>query len=221
MTRTVRFLTAALAVVSAMLACGTAVLQTAYYVCPTPVPTAVTPQATPLPGTPLPLPTLLPLPPTPYVITSPQDFYVGDAVFVGQSGAALRLRFRLLNAESVPAEPIGGEPRSLYTWQLEIANLGSAVYETVPVALMTITRVDTFSGPLIGTWPTSQAAMQTAGYWNENYAALDPGSSRIYRLAAFGPAGNLHQLTYSLDGGANRITWINASNPYCSGDVAD
>lgn len=84
MTRTVRFLTAALAVVSAMLACGTAVLQTAYYVCPTPVPTAVTPQATPLPGTPLPLPTLLPLPPTPYVITPPQDFYVADADHAGR-----------------------------------------------------------------------------------------------------------------------------------------
>ncbi len=28
----------------------------------------------------------LPPPPTPYSITPPQDFYVGDAVFVGQSG---------------------------------------------------------------------------------------------------------------------------------------
>ncbi len=215
MTRMLRFLTAAAAVVSAILACGTTVLQTAYYVCPTPVPTPFIPQPTPLPGTPL------PLPPTPYVITPPRDFYLGDAVFVGQSGASLRLRFRLLNVESAPAEPIGGEPRSLYTWQIEIANLGSAVYETVPVALMTVTRVDTFSGPLIGTWPTSQAAMQTAGYWNEDYTALQPGSSRIYRLAAFGPAGSLRQLTYSLDGGANRITWINAANPFCSGDVAD
>ncbi len=84
MIRTVRFLTAAVAIISAMLACGTTVLQTAYYVCPTPVPTAVIPQPTPLPGTPLPLPTLLPLPPTPYVITPPQDFYVGDADHAGR-----------------------------------------------------------------------------------------------------------------------------------------
>ena len=204
-----------------VLACGTAVTQTAHYVCPTPIPTAVVPQPTPLPGTPLPFPTPIPLPPTPYVITPPQDFYVGDAVYVGQSGAALRLRFRLLGVQAQPADPVGGEPRSLYTWRLQIANLGSAPYDTVPVALMTMTRIDTFTGQLSGTWNTSETAMQDAGFTGENYDALQPGSSRIYRLAAYGPSGNARQPAYTLDGASNRITWVNAGNPYCSGDVAD
>jgi hypothetical protein len=196
-------------------------MQTAYYVCPTAVPTMTVPQPTSLPGTPLLPPTLIPLPPTPYVITPPQDFYVGDAVFVGTPGAPLRLRFRLLSIQSQPALPISGEPRSLYTWQIEISNLGTVVYETIPIALMAITQVETVSGHLNGTWHTSDIAMHEAGYINENYGALQPGTSRIYRLAAYAPAGDLRQLTYSLDGGTNRITWVNAANPYCNSDIAD
>ncbi len=86
---------------------------------------------------------------------------------------------------------------------------------------MAITRIDTAGGQLSGIWNTSEASMQDAGYTSENYDALQPGSARIYRLAAYGPAGNLRQLAYTLDGGSNRITWVNAANPYCSGDVAD
>jgi hypothetical protein len=164
---------------------------------------------------------LIPLPPTPYVITPPQDFYVGDAVFVGTPGAALRLRFRLLNIQSQPALPTSGDPLNLYTWQLEISNLGSVTYETIPIALMAITRIETSSGHLSGTWHTSDFAMREAGYLNEAYDALQSGNSRIYRLAAYAPAGSLRQLTYSLDGGTNRITWVNSANPYCSGDIAD
>ena len=222
MKTTWRFLFAAIVLMAAILACGTVVTQTAYYACPTPIPTVVVPQPTPLPGTPLPFPTLIPLPPTPYVITPPQDFYVGDAVYVGQPYQPLRLRFRLLDINSQPAPPVGGNPRNLYTWQLEIANLGSVTYETIPVALMVITRIDTANGQLSGTWNTSEAAMQDAGFSGENYDALTPGSSQIYRLAAYGPAGSVRQVTYHLDGdGGNRITWINAANPYCSGDIAD
>lgn len=209
------------AFLASVLACGTAVTQTAYYVCPTAIPTVAAPEPTPLIGTPLPLPTLIPLPPTPYVITPPQDFYIGDAVFVGTPGAPLRLRFRLLNIQSRPALPIAGEPRNLYTWQIEINNLGTVVYETIPIALMAITRIETSSGQLAGTWHTSELAMREAGFVSENYDALQPGSTRIYRLAAYAPAGNLRQLTYSLDGDTNRITWANAANPYCIGDIAD
>jgi hypothetical protein len=44
----------------------------------------------------------------------------------------------------------------------------------------------------------------------------------VYRLAAYIPAGSVNQFAYLLDGeGGNRITWVNAANPYCSGDVAD
>jgi hypothetical protein len=195
----------------AVLACGTIVTDLASYTCPTAVPQAT---ATTLAGTPQPT---LPPPPTPYTITPPQDFYVGDAVLVGQSGAPLRLRFRLLNVQSQPAGS-----GNLVTWRLEIRNLGSATYETIPVALMIITRINTASGEQTGTWRTSEAALEAAGFTNENYEPLPPGSTRTYRLAAYIPAGSVNQFAYLLDSeGGNRITWVNAANPDCSGDVAD
>jgi hypothetical protein len=214
--RSIYLLVAPVMLVFAALACGTIVTDIASYTCPTAAPQAT---ATTLAGTP---PPTLPPPPTPYTIASPQDFYVGDAVFVGQPGAPLRLRFRLQNVQTQPAPPLGGSPRSLVTWRLEIRNLGSATYETVPVALMLITRINTASGEQTGTWRTSEAAMEAAGFTNENYNPLTPGSTRMYRLAAYVPAGSVRQFAYLLDGdGGNRITWVNQTNPDCSGDVAD
>jgi hypothetical protein len=209
--RSVYLLLAPVMLLFAVLACGTLVTDLASYTCPTAVPQAT---ATTLAGTPMPT---LPAPPTPYTISPPQDFYVGDAVFVGQSGAPLRLRFRLQNVQSQPAES-----RNLVTWRLEIRNLGSATYETIPVALMVITHITTASGEQTGTWRTSETAMNAAGFTNENYDPLTPGSTRTYRLAAYIPAGSVNQFAYLLDGeGGNHITWVNAANPYCSGDVAD
>lgn len=205
----------------AILACGTVVTDTPYYTCPTPIPPTTTSEPTILPGTPLPFPTLIPLPPTPYIITPPQDFYTGDAVLVGLPGAPLRLRFRLHSITSEPAPPLNGEPRSLYTWALTITNLGEMDYETVPVALMSIRRVETSAGLLEGTWSPTQSAMQTAGFTQEDYAPLIAGATRTYRFAAYAPAGTIHQFSYLLDGaGDNRITWVNAPNPFCSGDSA-
>ena len=213
--RSIYLLVTPIMLVFAALACGTLVTDTASYTCPTGVPQAT---ATTLAGTPQPT---LPPPPTPYTITPPQDFYVGDAVFVGQPGAPLRLRFRLQNIQTQPAPPLGGSPRTLVTWRLEILNLGSATYETIPVALMVITRINTASGEQTGTWRTSEAAMDAAGFTNENYDPLPPGSTRLYRLAAYMPSGTVRQFAYMLDGdGGNHITWVNATNPYCSGDVA-
>jgi hypothetical protein len=209
--RSIYLLVAPVMLLFAALACGTLVTDTASYTCPTAVPQAT---ATTLAGTPMPT---LPPPPTPYTITPPQDFYVGDAVFVGQSGAPLRLRFRLQNVQSQPAGS-----GNLVTWRLEIRNLGSTSYETIPVALMLITRINTANGEQIGTWRTSDAALAAAGFTNENYEPLTSGSTRVYRLAAYIPAGSVNQFAYLLDGeGGNRITWMNAANPYCSGDVAD
>jgi hypothetical protein len=209
--RSIYLLVAPLMLLFAALACGTLVTDLASYTCPTAVPQAT---ATTLAGTPMPT---LPPPPTPYTITPPQDFYIGDAVFVGQQGAPLRLRFRLQN---VQVQPAGS--RNLVTWRLEIRNLGSATYETIPVALMVITRINTASGEQTGTWRTSDAAMAAAGFTSENYDPLTAGSTRLYRLAAYVPAGSVRQFAYLLDGeGDNRITWVNAANPYCSGDVAD
>jgi hypothetical protein len=209
--RSIYLLVAPVMLLFAALACGTLVTDTASYTCPTAVPQAT---ATTLAGTPMPT---LPPPPTPYTITPPQDFYVGDAVFVGQSGEPLRLRFRLQNVQSQPAGS-----GNLVTWRLEIRNLGNATYETIPVALMVITRINTASGEQTGTWRTSEAAMAAAGFTSENYDPLIAGSTRLYRLAAYVPAGSVRQFAYLLDGdGGNRITWVNAANPYCSGAVAD
>ncbi len=214
--RSIYLLVAPVMLLFAVLACGTLVTDLASYTCPTPVPQAT---ATTLAGTPIPT---LPPPPTPYTISPPQDFYVGDAVFVGQQGAPLRLRFRLQNVRSQPAPPLGGSSRNLVTWQLEIRNLGSMTYETVPVALMVITRITSATSSQIGIWRTSEAAMIAVGFTNENYDPLLPGSMRVYRLAAYIPAGSVRQFAYLLDGdGGNRITWVNAANPYCSGDVTD
>ena len=213
--RSIYLLCVPVMLVFAALACGTLVTDTASYTCPTAVPQ---PTVTILPGTPI--PTTAP-PPTPFTLAPPQDFYVGDAVFVGQPGAPLRLRFRLLSVQSQPAPPLGDTPQNLYTWRLEIRNLGAVTYETVPVALMLITGITTPTGEQTGSWLTSLAAMNAAGFTDENYDALPPGSTRVYRLAAFAPAGSLHRLAYLLDGGNNRITWVNQPNPYCTGDVAD
>ncbi len=209
--RSIYLLVAPVMMLFAVLACGTIVTDLPSYICPTAVPQAT---ATTLAGTPIPT---LPPPPTPYTIIPPQDFYVGDAVLVGQQGAPLRLRFRLQNVQS---QPTGS--RNLVTWRLEIRNLGGATYETIPVALMVITRINTANGEQIGTWHTSETAMAAAGFTNENYDPLAPGSTRTYRLAAYIPAGSVRQFAFLLDGdGGNRITWVNAANPYCSGDVAD
>lgn len=209
--RSIYLLIAPVMLLFAVLACGTIITDTASYMCPTNVPQAT---ATTLAGTPMPT---LPPPPTPYSITPPQDFYVGDAVFVGQSGAPLRLRFRLQN---IQVQAAGSQ--NLVTWRLEIRNLGSTSYETIPVALMLITRINTANGEQIGTWRTSDAALAAAGFTNENYEPLPPGSTQVYRLAAYIPAGSANQFAYLLDGdGGNRVTWVNDANPYCSGDVAD
>lgn len=209
--RSIYVLIAPVMLMFAALACGTVVTDQAQYTCPTPIPQ---PTATVLPGTPLPPPVI---PPTPYTIAPPQDFYVGDAVFVGQQGAPLRLRFRLQNVQVQPADT-----QHLVTWRLEVRNVGTSTYEAIPPALMMITRVTTANGEQTGTWRTSETAMNAAGFTNENYDPLSSGTTRIYRLAAYIPVGNVSQFAYLLDGdGDNRITWTNQSNPYCSGDVAD
>lgn len=201
------------------LACGTPISDIPVYSCPTPTPM---PTASPTPyGTPLPPGWVEPLPtayPTPYIITPPQDFYVGDAIYTGNQGATQRLRFRLRNVQvrDLPN-------RNLVMWQLEIRNLGTQVYETIPVALMMITRIFTeIDGAEVGTWRTSESAMRMAGFTHENYDPLYAGDLRVYQLAAYTPPGTINRLTYLLDGdGINQITWINSRNPYCSGDIAD
>ncbi len=206
----------------AALACGTAVTELASYICPTRIPPTAGPQPTYLPGTPIPTATPIPPPPTPYRIEPPQDFYRGDAVFVGQPGAATRLRFRFQSVQTRPAAPSGGNARNLYIWSLEIKNLGTSNYETIPIAQMYLSLIRATNADVAGEWRTSEAAMQAAGIIGQTYDAITPGATRIYRMAAYAPVGSVRRLTFVLDAESNnRITWVNQANPYCSGDIAD
>ncbi len=213
--RSIGLLITPLVLTLCLLACGTIVTETASYLCPTRLP----PTAFPItvgPGTPIVIPTLIPTS-TPYRLFPPQDFYRGDAVFIGQPNAPLRLRFRLQSIQSQPALP-----RTLYVWSLEIKNLGTTTYETIPVAQAMITQIRTASGDLDGSWLPTDKAMKAAGFTQENYDPLLPGTTRVYRLAAYGPVGSMRRLAFRLDeAGRNQITWINQANPLCVGDIAD
>lgn len=220
--RSIYLLVMPVMLIFAALACGTAVTELASYLCPTRIPSTAGPQPTYLPGTPIPTATPIPPPPTAYRIEPPQDFYRGDAVFVGQPGAAIRLRFRFQSVQTRPAAPNGGSPRSLYIWSLEIKNLGTTNYETIPIAQMYLNVINTATSELAGTWRTSEAAMQEAGIIGQTYDAISPGTTQIYRMAAYAPVGSARRLTFVLDDeSGNKITWVNQANPYCSGDIAD
>lgn len=197
-----------LILILSMIACATTPLtDVPIYTCPTPLPPVVGYR------------TPVPLPPTPYSIRPPQDFYRGDAVFVGTRGATARVRFRLQNVYVLPASP---NIRGLYVWSLEVRNLGTAPYETLPIAQMRLTRIQTASGDVEGTWNTSESALRAAGITGENYDPLPPNTTRIYRMAAYAPVGSPRRFTFTLDEtSGNAITWVNDTNPYCYGDVQD
>ncbi|MDM7993233.1 MAG: hypothetical protein QUS11_07965 [Candidatus Fermentibacter sp.] len=192
------------------LACGgTTLLDGPVYTCPTAIPPTV------LPGTPPP-----PLP-TPYVITPPQDFFRDDPVIVGAAGAPLRVQFRLLTVQSLPASPDKhGQPRRIYSWQLEVHNLGSQPYETFPALQMFLSTLTTPGGDLTGVWPSSQAAAHEAGLTiDPNLYTLPPGQMRVFRFAAYAPPGLAHRFTFALDptvtAGSPQVTWVNQPNPFC------
>lgn len=191
-------------------ACATTpLLDVPIHTCPTPSP--------PMTG----FRTPVPLPPTPYLILPPQDFYRGDAVFVGMRGAAQRVRFRLQNVYMLPASA-RGSTRALYVWSLEIRNLGTMNYDVFPIGQMALMRIQTSVGEVTGTWSPSDAAMRAAGITNETYGPLPPNTTRLYRMAVYAPLGSPRQFRFVLDADSgNAITWVNETNPFCVGDVAD
>lgn len=208
--------------VLAVLACaGTPLIGTPVYTCPTPIPQ---PTATVLAGTPLPTPRPLP---TPYFILAPADFFIGDAVFIGFSASENGVRFRLQNVAAQPVSPDeDGEPRSVYTWQLEVKNIGRADYEVFPSAQMFLSEIRTAYGNQTGVWPATQEAADEVGVgFDDDAYRLDTGETRIFRFAAFAPAGQAVRFTFQLDPtvseGSGIVTWVNQHNPYCAGDIAD
>ena len=109
----------------------------------------------------------------------------------------MRLRFRLQNVQVQPAG--AGQPGDVEAGNPQPGH--DATYETVPVALMIITRITTANGDQSGTWSTSETAMTAAGFTNENYDPLP----RLVGRASTGwprtsPAGTIRQFAYLLDG---------------------
>lgn len=206
----------------AALACvGTVLRDGVIYICPSPIPATAAP--TVQPGTPSPLPTALP--PTPFVITPPQDFYVGDAVFIGAEGAPVRVRLRLQPVRIYSATPVSGQPRSIYAWSLEVKNAGTQNYEIFPAVQMYLHTISTASGEVTGVWGSTQAAADEARLTiDDNFYTLIPGETRTFRFAAYAPTGSARRFTFTLDPtvtqGSPVITWINQTNPSCTGDIA-
>ena len=196
----------------AILACaGTALLETPRYTCPTdvPLPTAIT-----LLGTPS--PTSVP-PATPYNIMPPSDFYVGDAVFIGGQLSPLRVRLRLQNVQITPQA--GNE--QVVVWQVEVANVGQEDYEVFPSVQLFISEVN----GVTGTWGSTQDAGDLVGISiDSDLYQLGAGQTEIYQLATLTPAGSNIRFSFQLDPvqGTNSpvMTWVNQTNPSCSGDVA-
>ena len=196
----------------AILACaGTPLVETPLYTCPTDMPL---PTATTLLGTAQ--PTTAP-PATPYSIIPPQDFYVGDAVFIGESSSPLRVRLRLQNVQ-ITAQ---GSNEQLVSWQLEVANVGQEYYEIFPSVQFYISEVN----GVTGIWGSSQDAGDLLGVTvNSDLYQINSGQTAIFNLATLTPIGAdirfSFQLNPALGVDSPTMTWINQSNPYCSGDVA-
>jgi hypothetical protein len=161
------------------------------------------------------------------VIVPPQDFYLGDAVFVGTSSSENGVRFRLQSVSSYPASPdTDGTARRIYTWQLEVKNIGTADYEIFPSVQMFLSEITTASGNLSGTWFATREAAEAANVpFDADVYTLNSGQTRSFRFAAYAPAGQATRFTLQLDptvtSSSGTINWANQSNPYCSGDISD
>lgn len=208
--------------VFAALACaGTPLMGSPSYTCPSPIPQ---PTSTVLADTPQPTPRPQP---TPYVIRPPGDFFVGDAVFIGTSQDENAVRFRLQNVTSHSVSPgADGAPRSVYIWQLEVKNIGTADYEVFPSAQMFLNEISTIGGSQAGVWPpTREAANEASVPFDDDSYQMGSGETRVFHLAAYGPAGQASRFTLQLDptvsDGGGVVIWTNQRNPYCSGDISD
>lgn len=194
----------------AMLACaGTPLLDVPSVTCATPV------QPTVLPGTPA------PIPPTPVIISAPDDFYIGDNVIVGNPSAPLRVQFRLLDVNTNPTSPdVYGNPRQIVSWRLRVKNIGTQDYEIFPALQMFVSEVDTAYGTQTGSWGASQIAGDLIGQTvDNNIYTITPNQTRTFRLVAFAPAGTSQRFAFVLDPSTSnsneQITWQNQQNTYC------
>jgi hypothetical protein len=185
---------------------------------------------------PTPRPTYTPWPtPTPYVRTN--DYFVGDAIYTPEQPTGLRLRFRVTDIRGTDAaEPDeDGQPQSIYVWELEIKNVGRGEYDTFPAGQMYVSTVTRPGGIEVeGVWGASIDAAKDAGFTPQyDMTDLQPGETKTFTLAAYGPRGTARRIAYVLDvtargegiptivPGQNIVAWINEVNTICTGEIEE
>jgi len=186
--------------------------------------------------TPTPRPTYTPWPtPTQYVRTN--DYFVGDAIYTPEQASGLRLRFRVtdIQAQNAVALDRYSQPQSVYVWTFEVKNVGSVEYDLFPAAQMYVSTVTLASGGEVeGVWGASLAAAEEAGLTpNYEMTDLQPGETKTFTLAAYGPRGTVRRISYALDvtaraegfptvvPGQNVVSWINEVNTICTGEIEE
>ena len=188
--------------------------------------------------TPTPRPTYTPWPtPTQYVRTN--DYFVGDAIYTPAQPSGLQLMFRVSSiSEMAAAEPdASGQPQSVFIWEFEVKNVGSVEYDIFPAGQMYVSTITLPGGmETDGVWGASIAAAAEAGF-TPNYELTDvqPGETKTFTLAAYGPRGTARRVSYVLDvtarddgggiptivPGQNIVSWINEVNTICTGDIEE
>lgn len=205
-----------------------------YYIYPNPL----NPPPGGAPGsiTATPRPTYTPWPtPTQYVRTN--DYFLGDAIYTPRQPSGLQLRFRVTEIRDMPAADPDrdGQLQSIYLWTVEIKNVGSVEYDVFPAGQMYVSTITLPSGgDLEGVWGASLAAAEEAGLTpNYEMTDLQPGQTKTFTLAAYGPRGTARRIAYVLDvtarggtmptivPGQNVVSWINEVNTICTGDIEE
>ena len=198
-----------------------------YFTSPQPIPCCL-----PAPIYPTPVPTYTPYTtPTPYVRTD--DYFLGDPVYA--LTATLRLRFRVSEITTLPTTVLDrrGNPQNVSVWRLEVKNIGGVEYNLFPAVQMYVSEIVTpTGGTRQGVWGASVAAAEAAGITPDyDPAAVLPGESRTFSLAAFAPLGTVYRLSFALDltargtqtlvPGTHIVSWLNAFNTDCRGEIRE
>jgi hypothetical protein len=165
------------------------------------------------------------------------DYFVGDAIYTGEQPSGLRLHFRVTDIRGMDAvEPdADGQPRSIFVWDLEVTNVGSVEYDLFPAGQMYVSTVTLPGGVEVeGVWGASTGAALEAGFTPQyDMTDIQPGETKTFTLAAYGPRGTARRIAYVLDvtarqggiptivPGQNIVSWINEVNTICTGEIEE
>ncbi len=175
-----------------------------------------------------PRPTFTPWPtPTPLVTTGP--FHLGADVYTGGFASAVSLRLRI---ESVAVIPFSAD-RQIVTWGIELENIGTVSYVTIPGGQVFVAALRTSASERAGQWWASAEAARAAAIPPESRIsdALTVAPDETYRftLAAYTPLGEPLRLGWALDPlsggqdhhltGGNVAYWSVAAQTECVGNL--